>query len=217
MSIAKEGLGIISVLGIAAFLCILTTFWRPHPLLVGSGVVLGILFLSTLYFFRDPERIPPAGKNVILAPADGVVLSVKPVFEHEFLNEDANEVAIFLSIFDVHINRVPISGMVELFRYQPGGFRAAFSESAVKNEQTIIGISNGKLKILVRQIAGLVARRIVCNVSPGMTVERGARFGLIKFGSRTDLVMPTRVKVCVSPRQKVRGGETIIGTYEDYE
>jgi len=217
MSVTKEGYGIILKAGIFAILCIVVAVLFPHSLSIGIGILAVLLFLGIVYFFRDPELIIPDDPNVIVAPADGRILAIKQVSEEDFLKKNAFEISIFLSIFNVHINRIPLSGKVDLYRYQPGNYHAAFSDNAPENEQTIIGISNGKVKIVVRQIAGLIARRIVCRLKPGMQVVRGDRFGLIKFGSRTDLVLPAEVNILVHPKQRVYGGKTIIGTFANEE
>lgn len=213
MSIAREGNNLLLLFGIATILLLVGSIWRPQPVMIGFCSLSTFLFLGTVYFFRDPERIPPDRPNVVVAPADGTILAITTVDEKEYLGEKANEVSIFLSVFDVHVNRVPISGNVEFCRYQPGTYYPAFSEKASQNEQTVIGITDGKLKIVVRQVAGILARRIVCYLKPGMAVERGKRFGMIKFGSRTDLVLPLKVTIHVQPKQHVKAGETIIGTY----
>ena len=167
-------------------------------------------------FFRDPNRIPPEGDALVLAPADGKVVAI--VKEHE-KGEDAEaqatRVSIFLSIFDVHVNRAPIKGSVEKVQYQSGKFHAAYREDAsTGNEQNAVRIVDPRGKSLnVVQIAGLVARRIICYVKEGQALERGERFGLIMFGSRVDLFLPPDCTVEVAEGQRVRAGETIIGRF----
>lgn len=177
------------------------------PVLLASGLVV----LFTLYFFRDPERVTPAGENLIVSPADGKVVLIKEVIEDEFLQEKAVQISIFLSPLDVHVNRFPITGKVQYFKYVPGKYVAAFEEkSSAANERTHIGIENGKCKVLFKQIAGVIARRIVADVHVGKTVIAGERFGMIKFGSRVDVLMPTSCDLQVRLYDRVVGGETIL-------
>ena len=173
-----------------------------------------LLFSFTLFFFRDPVRQLPAElkPNDVISPADGRVMIVGDINDDIFLKNKAKLVAIFLSPLNVHVNRIPISGKIDYFRHVKGGFTAAFRESSVNNEKTIIGISNQDSKILMKQIAGFVARRIVCNLHQGVNVEIGEKFGMIRFGSRVDLLMPYDTQIRVSLNQKVTGGETIIAT-----
>jgi phosphatidylserine decarboxylase len=213
MPIAKEGNSLLLFFGFITLLLIVVSVWKPGPVVIGFSFISALLFVGIIYFFRDPERFSPDKPNIIVAPADGTILAVTPVEESEYLGGKAIQVSIFLSVLDVHVNRAPISGKVELCRYQPGSFFPAFSEKASRNEQTVIGITNGPLKIIVRQVAGILARRIVCHLKPGMAIEIGKRFGMIKFGSRTDLIVPLQVAIHVQPKQHVKAGETIIGTY----
>lgn len=172
-----------------------------------------ILFGFTLYFFRDPIRHLPDGlkDNTIISPADGKVMMIEEVFEGEYVHDKVKMVGIFLSPLNVHVNRVPISGKVEYFKYVRGDYIMAFDhKSSERNERTLIGIGNGKVKILFKQIAGFVARRIVCNLKQGDNVKIGEKFGMIKFGSRVDILMPLNAIVKVSVKQKVTAGETII-------
>jgi phosphatidylserine decarboxylase len=173
-----------------------------------------LLFSFTLFFFRDPVRQLPAElePNDVISPADGRVMIVGEINDDIFLKNKAKLVAIFLSPLNVHVNRIPISGKIDYFSHVKGGFTAAFRESSVNNERTLIGISNRDSKILMKQIAGFVARRIVCNLHQGANVEIGGKFGMIRFGSRVDLLMPHDTQIRVSLNQKVTGGETIIAT-----
>ncbi len=208
---AKDGLGII-VVGVVLAL-VLTTgavikeFWLLKALAFLSWIFLGF----SLYFFRDPERTIPSGEDLIVSAGDGTVIEIKQVFEEQYLKAQAIQVSIFLSVFNVHINRVPMSGRVGFFHYQRGKFVQAYKHSASKeNEQTIIGIENEHAKLVVKQIAGILARRIICQLKEGDMVSRGARFGMIKFGSRVDLMLPLSTEIKVQLHQKVKGGETII-------
>ena len=175
------------------------------------GVVAGLLAAFTIYFFRDPERNIPDGEGLIVSPADGTVVGVDEVPQAPFLDGPAKRVSIFLSVFNVHINRSPIGGRVSYRHYNPGKFLPANCDKAsLDNEQNAIGIDDNGYRVLVRQIAGIIARRILCWVNPGDTVARGERFGLIRFGSRTEILMPPNAVVLVKTGDKVKGGETVI-------
>ncbi len=172
-----------------------------------------ILFGFVLYFFRDPVRIIPEGikDNEIISPGDGKVMMIEEIEDNIFLNSKAKMIGIFLSPLNVHVNRIPVTGRVDYFQYIKGDYIVAFDhKSSERNERTEIGITNPKFKILFRQIAGFVARRIVCNLRAGDNVKRGEKFGMIKFGSRVDVIMPVNAIVKVSVKQKVTGGETIL-------
>lgn len=172
----------------------------------------GIFFLFVLFFFRNPKRNILAEESSLVSPADGVVMDVEKVFEDKFLNQDSIRVRIFLSIFDVHVNRSPMAGKVVFRAYRPGKMIPAFKSHASElNEKNYVGIENQQLKILVTQVTGFIARRIVCWVNKGNTLAKGERFGLIKFGSCTEIFVPTNIEIMVAPGDKVRGGESIIG------
>jgi phosphatidylserine decarboxylase len=175
---------------------------------------LGILVsLFIAYFFRNPRREIPDLQNIILSPADGRVVHVGECEEHRFLKEKTLKVSIFMSLFDVHLNRAPVSGKVLERNYLPGRFLVANAEkSSLLNEQNAMILeTEDRLKILLIQIAGFVARRIVCYAKTGNFLRKGEIFGLIRFGSRVDLYLPPEVKPIVRVGQHVKGGESIIG------
>jgi phosphatidylserine decarboxylase len=175
---------------------------------------LGILFsLFVAYFFRNPRREIPNLQNIVISPADGRIIYVGECEEGRFLKEKALKVSIFMSLFDVHLNRAPISGKVLERNYLPGRFLVANVEkSSLLNEQNAVILeTEDRMKILLIQIAGFVARRIVCYAKTGDTLRRGEIFGLIRFGSRVDLYLPPAVKPIVRVGQHVKGGESIIG------
>lgn len=186
------------------------------PVLILKLVLLAVsvlLFGFVIYFFRDPVRRLPDGikENDVISPADGKVMMIEELDENKFLKSRAKMIGIFLSPLNVHVNRVPVSGKVELFEYIKGDYIAAFDhKSSERNERTIIGIANPKFKVLFRQIAGFVARRIVCSLRTGDNAVRGEKFGMIKFGSRVDVILPVNSIIRVSVNQRVTGGETII-------
>ena len=183
------------------------------PFFVFIGIFFAILSIYIFYFFRDPNRIIPLD-DFIVSPADGTITYIGETnnpLDIENNNEVYTKVSIFLSIFDVHVNRMPIEGTIKEIKYIPGKFiNATLDKSSEQNEKNIIKISNGTYNYFVVQIAGLIARRIVCNVTINQDLKKGDRIGIIKFGSRVDLYLPKSNKVLVSKGQKVIGGETII-------
>ncbi len=184
-------------------------FWAEITILVAVGATL----LFTLYFFRDPKRTVPEEQRVILAPADGKILLVQPHIKDSSANPPTL-VSIFMSPFNVHVNRIPISGKVSHLRYCPGKFLMAFDHKSMEsNERMEIGIDNGEIEVQFSQVSGFLARRIVCTLRSGEMVKIGKRFGMIKFGSRVDLILPPSAKVAVQPGQITRAGETVIARY----
>ncbi len=177
-----------------------------------TGYVSLVLTLFVLFFFRDPEREVPRGKGVVVSPADGKVIVIKDIYEPDYLKQDVKQISIFLSVFNVHVNRVPFSGTVETVRYNPGKFHvASVDKASLDNEQTGMVISDGKNKILVKQIAGLIARRIVCYAKAGDTVKVGERYGLIRFGSRVDIFLPKDTDLMVKVGDRIKGSRDVIG------
>jgi phosphatidylserine decarboxylase len=177
------------------------------PVALACGIVAAFM----AFFFRDPERLPPADQNVVVAPADGRVTRVKPI-EETSSDRSAAVVSIFLSPFDVHINRAPIAGEITSVSYTRGKFLMATNERAsLVNEQNALTIKGESVTVVCKQIAGILARRIVCWKKVGERVAMGERFGLIKFSSRTDIILPASVEVLVAEGARVRGGTTIIG------
>lgn len=175
---------------------------------------LGLVFLFLTgfmaFFFRDPRRQPPTDSNVVVAPADGRVTRVKPVEGSS--DRPATVVSIFLSPLDVHINRAPVAGKITDISYTRGKFLMATDENAsLVNEQNALTIEGEQITVVCKQIAGILARRIVCWKRVGESVTLGERFGLIKFSSRTDVLLPARVEVLVSEGDRVKGGNTVIG------
>jgi phosphatidylserine decarboxylase len=165
------------------------------------------------FFFRDPERTPPAVPGAVLAPADGRVTAAGAETADPFVGP-AREVTIFLSPLDVHVNRAAIAGRVVSVEHRRGGFRPAYRPEAADNERTIIAMEGPAGRAVMRQVAGVLARRIVCRVKPGDVLAAGQRFGMIKFGSRMDVVMPARARVLVGVGDRVRAGETVLGVLE---
>ncbi|GAB4327697.1 MAG: hypothetical protein Kow0037_01450 [Calditrichia bacterium] len=214
--ISKYGIPLV-LIGIGLFLLsLLAAKYMRHPFWTVLSIVLGILMVFNIYFFRDPERKIPQDANAILSPADGKVVMITEMEEPQFFQTRVKRISIFLSVFNVHVNRVPVSGEVSYYNYNKGKFLAAFNDKAsLDNEQTAIGITrpDGK-KVMFTQIAGLIARRIVCELREGDKVEAGQRMGLIRYGSRVDVYFPSdSVDVKVQIGDKVTGGETILGVF----
>ncbi len=172
------------------------------------GVVAGAVFL---FFFRDPDRRSPQDEDLVLSPADGRVLVAGPAVAGAAPPGEWKQVGIFLSPMDVHVNRVPVSGVVTRVEYRPGRFLPAYRpDSATANERSEIWIDHQGQPIVARQIVGLLARRVVCRISKGARVEAGDRYGVMKFGSRMDVFLPTDADIRVRVGDRVRGGETVI-------
>ncbi|HWQ89195.1 MAG TPA: phosphatidylserine decarboxylase family protein [Desulfitobacteriaceae bacterium] len=175
-------------------------------------IIPGLLFLFVLFFFRNPERAVPGDELDLVSPADGVVMDVERVYEDKFLKGESIRIRIFLSIFNVHVNRSPMAGKVVFRTYRAGKMLPAFKSHASElNEKNYIGIENQYLRILVTQVTGFIARRIVCWADVGAELGRGERFGLIKFGSCTELFLPSNITVSVAQGAKVIGGQSILG------
>lgn len=210
---AKEGYPIIFSVLIVSFILSFSNVFIPDSYLFnGLSLLSWIVFAWVLWFFRDPERKGTNVLNSIISPADGKILEIKEIEEPYVVNAKTKVVVIFMNIFDCHINRIPISGKVIFYKYFEGEFLAAFDDKAsIKNEQTVIGIKTEKATVVFKQIAGLIARRIICKVRENDDVTQGDRFGLIKFGSRVDIYLPIDTEIKVKPKQRVRAGESIIG------
>lgn len=180
-----------------------------------GGVISTILFLAVLQFFRNPVRkVKESSENIIYAPADGKIVVIEEVEESEYFKDKRMQVSIFMSPTNVHVNRNPISGTVNYFKYHPGRYLLAWHpKSSTENERTTIVIDNGEVEILMRQIAGFLAKRIVNYLETGEKVIQGADMGFIKFGSRVDLFLPLDAKLMVDLKQKVVGNKTIIARF----
>ncbi len=203
--IHKEGIKLAGILFAIALVFCKIEKWVSRLFLLATAF--------TLYFFRDPEREIPQGSNLIVSPADGKIVGIDSVEHVPFIDGPARRVTIFLSVFDVHINRSPVKGKIAYRHYTPGKFLDARNPKAsTENERNAIGIecADGK-KFVVIQIAGLIARRILCWKNPGEYVNSGERLGMIRFGSRTEIYMPLDTKIEVKLGQKVAGGTSIIG------
>lgn len=213
--IAKGGIGIIAGFFVLFLVLLIVWSFYKNSFLLFITILSGLIFLFNLYFFRDPNRVIPDNPRAVLSAADGKVVQIVEEFEPDYFQQQVRRVSIFLSVFNVHVNRIPITGQVEYLKYIPGKYLAAFKEKASKeNEQTEIGIINDSgYRVMFKQIAGIIARRIVCDLNEGQFVKAGARMGMIRFGSRVDIFFPLSARVLVDVGQKVYGGETIIATF----
>lgn len=205
--ISREARNYLVIVGlIVVQLMILHLWW----LAILALAILGFI----VFFFRDPVRVAPPLEQAIVSAADGTVVDITEVYEDKYLNQKVCRVSIFLSIFDVHVNRSPMKGEVKYIQYQPGRFKNAMSgKSSQYNEHNLVGIDNGESRILVKQIAGMIARRIVCSCGIGDCIATGDKIGLIKFGSRVEIFLPLDANLQVKLKDKVKAGETIIALY----
>ena len=174
-----------------------------------------LLTIFMFYFFRDPEREIPEGEGLFVSPADGKIILIKDVFEKEHLKADVKEISIFMSPFNVHVNRAPCDGKIKNIQHNKGKFMAAYKDQAsFKNENIEMTLETKYGDILVRQVAGYVARRAVCRANTGDSLKRGERYGIIKFSSRLDVYLPKETAIKVKLGDRVKAGETIIGDRE---
>lgn len=202
--IAREGIPYVLVTALLTALGFLL-----HPIV---GIILLIVTFFMAFFFRNPKRTIPADERIAVSPADGVIMEIREVYEDRFFKGKATKVSIFLSVFNVHLNRIPISGEVKYRDYREGKMIPAFKSHASDiNEKSFVGVANDHLQVMVTQVTGFIARRIVTWVKVGDNLNRGDLFGLIKFGSCTEIFLPPEVEILVQQGQKVVGGETIIG------
>lgn len=200
--LAPEGLPFIIPIACLAVGSALLEWWVV-------AIVIGLAAIGIAAFFRDPERVIPSLPGAVVSPADGRVMGV--------VQEDGRwRISIFLSIFNVHVNRAPTGGKVSAVAYTPGQFRAAYHQEASRvNEANSLTLEHREHRIVVKQIAGLIARRIVCRVQAGAILEKGQRYGLIRFGSRTDLILPLEAEVTIRVADRVRGGETVLAILKE--
>ncbi len=194
--------------------------WVVQLVLAGMGwwIAAALWFpvaIWLLVFFRDPVREGPRGDNVIIAPADGKVVSVIPMHEPDVIGGAATRISIFMNVFNVHVNRYPVDGPISFRRYRPGKFfNAADEKAALENEQSDVGITTPNGPILTRQIAGLIARRIITDDEEGTMARQGERMGLIRFGSRVDVFVPPGVEVLVKEGETTAAGQTVIARWK---
>jgi len=212
VSFAREGIIFIVIAAlIAAATYALALNRRSWPLWL-LAFLFTVIALWVAYFFRDPERTGARGEQLVIAPADGKVVLISDLDEPAFMGGRARRVSIFMNVFNVHVNRYPVSGIVRLVERKSGRFlNAAAEESSLQNEQTSIGLETGSNHVLVRQIAGLIARRIVTDAKEGDRVQQGDRMGLIRFGSRVDIFVPVGTSLRVKVGDATYAGSSVIG------
>ena len=187
-------------------------YLAPGLIWIVLAAAFAALALFIGFFFRDPARRVPPGDGLVISGGDGRVVAVEELGDDPFIGGPATQISVFLSIVNVHVNRIPITGVVMLRRRIEGRFRLAFKDEASgDNAQMVLGIEGAMGRVLIKQIVGFVARRIVCNVHEGDRVRIGDRFGLIRFGSRIDVVVPAGTEIRVKNGDRVKGGETILG------
>ncbi len=211
MNFAREGfpfIGIATAIAVAAFaLALMRRSWGLWLV----AILFTVLALWVAYFFRDPERTGERGAQIVVAPADGKLIMITEVDEPNFVGGRANRLSIFMNVFNVHVNRYPVDGTVKYVHYNKGKFlNAAAEKSSLENEQSSVGLESGSRRILVRQIAGLIARRIVTYSQVGQTVKQGDRMGIIRFGSRVDVFIPVDAKLRVKLGVTTIAGTTVL-------
>jgi phosphatidylserine decarboxylase len=211
VNFAREGYVFMAIAALVAVTGFATAWMMRSYSLWLFAFLLAIVALWVAYFFRDPERTGPRGPRVVVCPADGKVIMITTVDEPAFIHGKAIRLSIFMNVFDVHVNRYPVSGRVAYLHYNPGKFlNAAAEKSSLENEQSTIGIEVDSTKIMVRQIAGLIARRIVTYARLGDAVDQGDRLGIIRFGSRVDVFLPVGSTVSATLGDRVVAGTTVL-------
>lgn len=214
MTIHKEGYGTIAIVFLFLLVINLTVGYIFDSAALLQGVVIAsfVLFLLVVNFFRSPKRTPVVSDMAVICPADGKIVAIEEVFEDEYLKTKCIQVSVFMNVFNVHINWFPITGMVKYARHHNGRFMAAYlPKSSSENERTTVVLEKDGQQILFRQVAGAMARRIVCYAEEGKLAKQGDQTGFIKFGSRVDLYLPLGSKIDVELNQKVIGRQTILG------
>jgi phosphatidylserine decarboxylase len=201
------------ILGGAAFAAAAGFLWPRSALLAAAGL---LFTLFSVWFFRNPDRTPPSGSGIVVSPADGKIVYAGDSPPGRYMREAGKKVSIFMSPLDVHVNRAPVSGKVVSVAYHPGEYHvASVDKASLKNEQNGVTILTPEgHTVSYVQIAGMVARRIVCDVKEGDAVRQGQRVGMIRFGSRVDLYLPADARLRVSSGDRVRGGETVVGAFQ---
>jgi phosphatidylserine decarboxylase len=210
---AKEGYTIIATAAGISLALIFIGYWIGSRWSWVLYLFAAVMMLFVLNFFRDPDRVTPTGSDLLIAPADGKIVQIVQLENAKYVDGPATQVSIFLSAFDVHVNRIPLNGVIEYVHYYPGEYLLAWHEKASElNEQSQFGLRHASgTKILFKQITGYVARRIVYHIAEGDTVTAGNRFGMMKFGSRMDIIVPANVELDVKVGQRTVAGETVIG------
>jgi phosphatidylserine decarboxylase len=212
MRIHREGFGLLLILAGLGLALFVGAFYLYNWLIISILLIYLVFFGFILQFFRNPIRQTPLQPNWVIAPADGKIVSIEETFEGEYLQKNCYQISIFMSPFNVHVNRNPLSGKILYFKYHPGKYLVAWHpKSSIENERTtLVYQTEAKTEVLVRQIAGAVARRICCYVAENQVVRQGEEFGFIKFGSRVDVFLPLNAQIKVKIGDKTIGGKTLI-------
>lgn len=211
----RDGWVIVIPLCSLALVCLVLNQWAPGLLWRTVAAVSVALALMIGSFFRDPGRTVPQGEGLIVSAADGKVVAIRQIDHEPFLNGPAIQISVFLSIFNVHVNRIPLSGVIKFRGFRKGEFHLAHQDAASDdNEQLALGIETEKGRYIVKQIVGFIARRIVCHVNEGDRVTTGEKYGLIRFGSRVDILVPPETTIMAKLGDHVTGGETILGVLQ---
>jgi phosphatidylserine decarboxylase len=211
MKVAREGVIFIVIAWVLALGALYMGATRHSPGWYIAAAPLVVIALWVVYFFRDPERTGDRGEHLVVSPADGLVVMVTDVVEPSFIAGEAKRISIFMNVFDVHVNRYPVNGIVKYLQYNKGLFlHAAHEKASLDNEQMSVGIESGSRRILVRQIAGLIARRIVNYARTGDRAEQGVRMGIIRFGSRVDVFIPPDSAVRIKVGERTVAGTTVL-------
>ena len=210
--LTKYGYNTLGIIAIIVFVFIVASFFIHNNYVKAILIILPLIFLIfSINFFRDPERVTPNKDNVVVSPADGRVIIIKDFEDNKFIKGPARQISIFMSPLNVHVNRIPIDGKVTYVKYHEGDYIMAFEDKASeRNERSEFGIDSKYGKVFFTQVAGFVARRIVYEINEGDSVRMGNRFGMIKFGSRVDVIVSKDWKVNVSMNQNVKAGETVL-------
>ncbi|MAT57118.1 MAG: phosphatidylserine decarboxylase family protein [Ignavibacteriae bacterium] len=210
--LTKYGYNTLGVISIVVFVLFALGIFLSNPYIKYTLIVIGVfLLVFSLNFFRDPDRTIPKGENIIVSPADGKVLLIKEVLPNRFIDEPSWQISVFMSPLNVHVNRIPIDGKVAYVKYVEGEYLVAYHDKAdERNERSEIGIESSHGKVFFTQVAGYVARRIVYELKEGDNVKMGDRFGMIKFGSRVDVIVPKKWNIKVKEGDIVTAGETIL-------
>lgn len=216
MSIHREGYGLLAALAVVLLVAMVIGFALlpttiAYLLLIAAVLALGFF----AQFFRNPRRVPPTAPNGVVSPADGTIIAIEPVQEDEFFQDERLKISIYMSAFDVHLNRVPLNGSVVYSHYHPGKYLVAFhpKASALNERNTVVIEGQNGQQVLMRQIAGILARRICIYIQVGQQVCAGDELGFIKLGSRCDVFLPLNTRVLVQMQQKVKGGETLLAQF----
>lgn len=210
--ITKYGYSTLGVIAIIVFFLIVLSFFIQNNFLKALLIIIPVLFLIfAINFFRDPERVTPKNENIVVSPADGRVIIIKDIEDKKFVNGPAKQISIFMSPLNVHVNRIPITGKLAYLKYHAGDYIMAFEDKASeRNERSEFGIDSKYGKVFFAQVAGFIARRIVYEIKAGDTVQIGKRFGMIKFGSRVDVIVSSNWELKAAMNQNVKAGETIL-------